>query len=44
MTAVAPAHRRKPIDRAELARKAILIGFAFIAVGIPVWIVQVNSV
>jgi raffinose/stachyose/melibiose transport system permease protein len=41
---VAPPHRRKPIDRAELARKAILIGFAFIAVGIPVWIVLVNSV
>ena len=44
MTAVAPRRRRKPIDRPELARKAILIGFAFIAVGIPLWLVLVNSV
>ncbi len=35
---------RKPIDRAELARKATLIVFALMAVGIPVWLVLVNSV
>ena len=44
MTAVVPPPRRKPIDRPELARKAILIGFAILAVGIPIWLVLVNSV
>ena len=42
MTAMPRPHRR-PIDRAELARKVILVGFALIAVGIPVWLVVVNS-
>jgi raffinose/stachyose/melibiose transport system permease protein len=38
------ARRREPIDRPELARKAILIAFAIVAVGVPMWLVLVNSV
>lgn len=37
-------HRQAPLDRVELARKALLVGFAIVAIGLPLWLVVINSV
>jgi raffinose/stachyose/melibiose transport system permease protein len=48
VTAVTPpphprTRRRRPLDKPEIARKTILILFAIVSVGIPMWLVVINS-
>lgn len=39
----APAPERRHLDRPEVARKGLLVGFAILAIGVPLWLVLVNS-